>query len=103
MDRSVSEYRITITMSGYGSDDEAAGNLLEAYLRTHPEVGPVISLNSAEDTIAVTLAVDASSQRRALDLANDIWETGKQESGLGLGDAIQTEVERVPVSARTAA
>ena len=89
------EYRITITMSGYGSDEEAADDLLEGYLQTHPDVGPVISLNSAEDTIAVTMALDAPSQQRALELAADIWAAGGEASGIRPGEVIRTEVERV--------
>lgn len=101
MGESVCEYRITVTMPGYGSDEEAAEDLFEAYLQTHPEVGPVVSLHSGDDTIAVTLAVDAVSQQRALDLATEIWRTGKKSSGLALGEPIQTEIERVsgPVTA----
>lgn len=96
MGESVCEYRITITMRGYGSDEEAAEDLSEAYLQTHPEAGPVISLNSGDNTIAVTLAVDSPSQQRALELAADIWRTGRERSGLDLGEPIQTEIEPVP-------
>jgi hypothetical protein len=93
--RGYGEYRVKITMSGYGSDEDAAEDLLEGYLQTHPDVGPVISLNSAEDTIAVTMALDAPSQQRALELAADIWAAGGEASGIRPGEVIRAEVERV--------
>lgn len=90
-----SEYRITITMSGYGSDEEAAEDLLEGHLQTHTEAGPVVFINSAEDTIAVTVAVDAPSQQRALEFATEILAAGGKASGIRPGEVIRTEVERV--------
>lgn len=89
------EYRVTITMSGHGSDEQAAENYLEGYLQTHPDAGPVVSQNSEEDTISVTLSVQASSQQRALDLAVDIWVAGGEKSGISPGEPVRAEVELV--------
>ena len=89
------EFRVTITMSGYGSDEEAAEDLLEGHLQTHPEAGPVVFINSAEDTIAVTLAVDAPSQQRALELATEILAAGGEASGIRPGGVVRTEIEHV--------
>jgi hypothetical protein len=95
------EYRVTITMSGHGSDEQAGEDFLEGYLATHPDAGPVISQNSDEDTISVTLSVRASSQQKALDLAVDIWVDGGEKSGVAPGQAVRAEVERVPEAAET--
>jgi hypothetical protein len=89
------EYRVTITMSGHGSDEQAAEDFLEGYLQTHPDAGPVVSQDSEEDTISVTLSVRASSQQRALDLAVDIWVDGGEKSGVPPGEAVRAEVERI--------
>jgi hypothetical protein len=92
------EYRVTITMRGYGSDADAADDFLEGFLRTHPEAGPVVSINNTEDTIAVLLAVDAASRQQARERVAEIWIAGCRESGLAIGEVIRTEVERVPDS-----
>ncbi len=89
------EYRVTITMSGHGSDPQAAEDFLEGYLQTHPDAGPVVSQNSQEDTISVTLSVQAGSQQKALDLAVDIWVAGGERSGVAPGEAVRAEVELV--------
>lgn len=90
-----SEYRITITMNGYGSDEQAAESFLEGYLVSHPDAGPVVSQNTRDDTIAVTMAFCASSQQQALELGLAIWADGGKASGLSLGEIVRTEVERV--------
>ena len=76
------EYRVRITMQGYGSDERAAEDLLEGFLHVHPEAGPVVSLNSKEDTISVVLGLSAFSEPQALDNALGIWATGGKEPGL---------------------
>jgi len=89
------EYRVTITMNGYGSDQQAAEDFLEGYLAAHPDACPVVSQNSEEDTLSVTLSVKASSQQKALDLAADIWVDGGERSGVPPGEEVRAEVERV--------
>jgi hypothetical protein len=89
------EYRVTLTMTGYGSDDQAAEDFLEGYLEAHPDAGPVVSQNSEEDTMSVTLSVRASGQQRALDLAVDLWVTGGVKSGVPPGEAVRAEIELV--------
>jgi hypothetical protein len=90
-----SEYRITITMSGYGSDERAAEDLLEGCLRSHPEVGPVVSQGGEDDTVALTVALGAPSQQQALERGLSIWAASGKASGLVLGEVVRTEVERV--------
>lgn len=92
------EYRVTITMRGYGSDGDAAEDFLEGFLQSNPEAGPVVSINSADDTISVLVAVEAASQRQAQELGAEIWAAGCEQSGLAIGEVIRTEVERVPDS-----
>lgn len=89
------EYRVTLTMSGYGSDDQAAEDFLEGCLQTHPDAGPIVSQNSEEDTISVTLSVQASSQQKALELAVEMFINGGEKSGVPPGEAVKAEVERI--------
>lgn len=93
-DSGSAEYRVTIEMRGYGSDEEAAEDFLEGFLQTHPEAGPVVSMNSADDTISILVAVDAASSQQARKLAAEIWVAGCEKSGLAIGEVIRTEVER---------
>lgn len=87
------EYRITITMAGYGTDADAAGTLLEGFLKKHPETGPVVSQNRKADTLSVTFSLEASSQEHALKLGQVIWAEGGVASGLQPTHVARAEIE----------
>lgn len=89
------EYRITITMAGYGTDEDAADALLEAFQAKHPETGPVVSQNRAADTISVTFALKAGGQEHALKLGQVVWAEGGAASGLEPTRVVRAEIEPV--------
>ena len=89
------EYRITITMAGYGTDEDAADALLEAFLAKHPETGPVVSQNCAADTISVTFSLKAGGQEHALKLGQVVWAEGGAASGLEPTRVVRVEIEPV--------
>jgi len=89
------EYRITITMAGYGTSEDAADALLEAFLAKHPETGPVVSQNREADTISVTFVLKASGQEHALKLGQIVWAEGGAASGLEPTRVVRAEIEPV--------
>jgi hypothetical protein len=89
------EYRVSITMSGHGSDDDAAADFLDGYLATHADLGPVVSQNAAEDTITITFALRATNEQHAIKLGSEIWAEGGEASGVAPGEVVRAEVERV--------
>lgn len=89
------EHRITITMAGYGMDEDAADALLEAFLARHPETGPVVSQNRAADTISVTFSLKAGGQEHALKLGRVVWAEGGAASGLEPTRVVRAEIEPV--------
>lgn len=95
-----SEYRITITMAGYGNDDAAAEAFLDGFLSAHPEVGPVVSQNSEEDTISITFSLQAGGQDHALTLGHIVFVEGGVASGLEPTDVVRAEVEPVAAAKR---
>lgn len=76
------EWRITVSLSGYGRDEEAADALLDAFLEHHAAAGPVVSQNANSDETAVVYSVMAANARHALDLADTIFLDGASRSGL---------------------
>lgn len=88
-----SEHRITITMAGYGADEEAGEAFLEGFLKAHPETGPVVSQNAEADTISVTFSLQASGQDHALKLGNVVWVEGGAASGLEPTHIVRAEIE----------
>jgi hypothetical protein len=89
------EYRLRITMAGYGSDEDAADAFLSAFLSEHPEVGAVISQDHAEDTITATFSLAATNERHALDLGVTIWLESGAASGLEPHDVVRVEIEAI--------
>jgi hypothetical protein len=93
------EYRITITMAGYGRDEDAADAFLDGFLEKHPETGPVVSQDGAADTISVTFSLQASSQEHALKLGQVVWAEGGAATGLEPTHVVRLEIEPVEESA----
>jgi hypothetical protein len=89
------EYRLHITMAGYGSDEEAADAFLGGFEQAHPEAGAVISQNSEEDTITATFSLNATNDQHALDLGIMFWAESGTASGLEPYDVVRTEIELV--------
>lgn len=92
------EYRITITMAGYGADTDAADTLLEGFLDKHPETGPVVSQNREADTLSVTFSLKASRREHALKLGQVIWAEGGAASGLQPTPVARAEIEPLEAS-----
>lgn len=89
------EYRVTITMTGHGSDEQAAEDFLEGFLSTNADCGPVVSQDTAEDSISVTLAFSAANEQNAVELAGQIWAEGGEASGVCPGEVVHVEIERI--------
>jgi hypothetical protein len=89
------EYRITITMAGYGQDEDAAESFLGGFLEKHPETGPVVSQNRVADTISVTFSLKAGGQEHALNLGQVVWVEGGAASGLEPTRVVRAEIEPV--------
>lgn len=93
------EYRLTITMSGYGHDENAADTLLDGFLEKHPDTGPVVSQDRAAGTISVTFSLQASSQDHALKLGQVVWAESGAASGLKPTHVVRLEIEPIEASA----
>src|ERR1700744_1145807 len=89
------EYRVSITMTGHGRDDDAAAEFLDGYLSTHADLGPVVSQSSAEDTITITFALRATSEQHAMKLGAEVWAQGGEASGLEPGEVVRAEMGRL--------
>jgi hypothetical protein len=89
------EYRLHITMAGYGADEAAAEAFLDGFHSAHPEAGAVISQDSAEDTITATFSLSATNDQHALALGVTFWAEAGVVSGLQPNDVVRTEIELV--------
>lgn len=96
------EFRLSITMAGYGEDEDAGVAFFEAFLSEHPEVGAVISQDQAEDTITATFSLAATNEQHALALGVTIWMESGAVSGLAPHEVVRVEIESLGGEARKA-
>lgn len=93
------EYRLHITMEGYGSDEDAAVAFLDAFEKTHPEAGAAISQDRTANTITATFSLRATNDQHAFDLGLVFWAEAGMASGLEPGEVVRSEIELVPAEA----
>jgi hypothetical protein len=91
------EFRVTVRIVGHGSEEDAE-RLLEGFLATHPEAGPVVDADVSADVLAVTYSVDADDPAGMVDSASRIFAGGYARSGLPVAD-LSAEVEVVDAAA----
>lgn len=89
------EYRVTITISDYGSDPANGELFLSAFTETHPEAGPAVSQNLRTGALSVTFSIDASDLAGVADQASSIFAEGARATGLEPTALIHAEVESV--------
>lgn len=93
------EYRLTITIPAHGMLEENAELLLDAFLRVHPEVGPVVSGNLMDSTLSVTFSLEASDLDTAFQRGQAILAEGVSASRLTVrAGAVKASVEALEES-----
>ena len=65
------EHRIRVTVARQGLDEANGERVLEAFLETHPETGPVVDQNLELGTLSVTFSLDAEDP-------DDAWRKGER-------------------------
>src|SRR2546428_12848981 len=91
------EYRLSITITGHGRSQELAERLLDAFLATHPEVGPVVSGDLALGTLTVIFALSAEDVDEAFERGRIVFADGLAKSGLKPAEIVSVVVEAAPV------
>lgn len=89
------EYRLTVTMAGYGADPDAGEAFLAGFLEKHPEVDPVAAQSAEADSISITFSLRAANPDRAFDIGQVVWADGGAASRLEPGAIVKIEVEPV--------
>ena len=90
------EYRFHITVTEHGRDPANGDRVLEAFMETHPEVGPVVSQNTVSGTLSVTFSLEAEDVNAAIDLGRPVFAEGGAASGLPSTQVVGFEISLVP-------
>lgn len=91
------EHRITITLAELGWSAEDIEAVLDGFLATHPEAGPVVSANTESGELSVTWSLEADSLEDAHDRSTPVFVEGMEASGVREAPPVRIEIELVEV------
>jgi hypothetical protein len=82
-------YRLMLTVSEYGHSPENGELLLDAFMTTHPEVGPVVAQNVETGSLSVTIAIAAADASEAVKEAIPIFLERLMKSDLAPANTLR--------------
>jgi hypothetical protein len=89
-------FRLRLSISELGRDPRNGERLLEAFMKTHPDAGPVVSQNVQTGRLDVTIAVDSVDMMEALGKGVSIFIDGLGESKLPSSDVVEISASLIP-------
>jgi hypothetical protein len=85
-----------LSISDLGRDPANGERLLEAFVKSHPESGPVISQNVETGRLVVTIAVEGTDITEALGKGVPIFIDGLGASRLSPSDVVDISASLIP-------
>ena len=89
-------FRLRLSISDLGRDPANGERLLEAFVKSHPESGPVISQNVETGRLVVTIAVEGTDITEALGKGVPIFIDGLGASRLSPSDVVDISASLIP-------
>jgi hypothetical protein len=89
-------FRLRLSISHLGREPENGERLLEAFTKSHPEAGPVVSQNVQTGQLVVTIAVEGTDITRALARGVPIFVDGLAASKLTPSDVLDISASVIP-------
>jgi hypothetical protein len=89
-------FRFRLSIANLGRDPENGERLLEAFMKAHPEVGPVVSQNVQTGRLVVTIAVDGTDITDALGKGVPFFIDGLGASKLAPSDVLDISASLIP-------
>jgi hypothetical protein len=93
------EARISITIDEHGRDEATMERVLEAFLKTAAETGPVVAGNVATGALTVTFALEAVDFDDLKARAASTFVEGMTASGLALSEVLDVDIEALSAAA----
>jgi hypothetical protein len=91
-------FRLRLSISDLGRDPKNGERLLEAFMKVHPEVGPVVSQSLRTGRLGVTIALDATDITAALGKGVPIFIDGLAASKLPPSDVLDISASVIPAA-----
>lgn len=91
-------FRLRLSISDLGRDPANGERLLDAFMETHPEVGPAVSQSLRTGRLVVTIALDATDITEALGKGVSIFVDGLGASKLPPSDLLDLSASVIPAA-----
>jgi hypothetical protein len=89
------EHRITVTMPVVDELEQELEQLIDGFVQTHPEAGPVGAANLEQRTMSISYSVDAEDFQTAWAAGASIFSEGMAAASLSDRQLLRGEVEAV--------
>ena len=89
-------FRLRLSISDLGRDPVNGARVLDAFVKSHPEAGPVISQNVRTGRLVVTIAVQGTDITEALGKGVPIFIDGLGASKLTPSDVVDISASVIP-------
>jgi hypothetical protein len=89
-------FRLRLSISDLGRDPQNGERLLEAFIKTHPEAGPVVSQNVKTGRLVVTIGVEGTDITEALGKGVPVFVDGLDASKLPPPDVLDLSASLIP-------
>ncbi len=90
------EHRFNITLAELGRSEDAVERVLRAFLKHHPEVGPVVSANLQSGELSITWAIEAEDARDAYERSTPVFLESMTASEVPKVPPVGVEIAAVP-------
>jgi hypothetical protein len=90
------EHRLTITITEYGADVDAADRVLDAFNDQHPEVGVAVAQETGSGHLLITFSLDADDVNDAYERGRPVFVESMKATGLEPTQFVDLHVETVP-------
>jgi hypothetical protein len=89
-------YRVTVIVAGNGDDTGFADDVLNEARRGHGDLSPAVTQSVRDDTVSLTVVVEADDPPLAIRLAQDCWRDICAALDRPVGDFLRAEVRPAP-------
>lgn len=93
------ETRITITISEHGRDEANLERVLDAFLETVPESGPVVDANTRLGTLTVTFTLEVEDLDELKSRSAKVFGDAMTATGLPFSEILDVDVAVVSAAA----
>jgi hypothetical protein len=93
------EFRISVTVSDHGRDEDSLDRAIDAFHTIAPDAGAVVDANTHTGALTATFTIDADGVDEVKDIASQIFADAMNTAELPLTEILDADIEAVSAAA----